>query len=142
MSRSHGRSGHRTWCPVHGWWPGSQCSCSHMELWVSKEPLGPQECSPLSVIAYSNILKTDKSSWPIFSFVFHWISIVYLRCSVGILNGVGKLCNSVYLILIYRILIYFIFGLFFKLLWKTGHPIEHELKFDLFEIFNSCEVFY
>ena len=29
----------------------------HMALWMSKEPLGPQECSPLSQITYLNIVK-------------------------------------------------------------------------------------
>ena len=45
---------------------------------------------------------------------------------MGIVNGVGTLCNSVYLIFIYRILTYFIFGVFFQLLCKTGHPNEQQ----------------
>ena len=73
-------------------------------------------------------VKTEKSLWPIFSFVFYRISFVYLRCSVGIVNGVGKLCNSVYIIFIYRILTYFIFGVFVQLLCKTGHPNVQRLE--------------
>ena len=94
-----------------------------MTIQVSKEAYGPQEWSPLSQIAY-NIFrgKTDKSLWPVFSFVFYRIFFLYLRFSVGIVYGVGKLCNSVYLIFIYKILTYFIFWVFFQRLWKTGHP--------------------
>ena len=89
-----------------------------MTIQVSKEAYGPQECIPLSQIAYANILMGK-------NFVFYRISFVYLRCSVGIVNGVGKLCNSVYIIFIYRILTYFIFGVFVQLLCKTGHPTLH-----------------
>ena len=66
---------------------------TYMAIYMSKEPLSPQEYSHLPQIIFINVLgvKTKKKHQPIFSFVFLRISFVYFGLNFRIVNDAGKL---------------------------------------------------
>ena len=63
---------------MHGIW---HLTCTYMSIWVSKEALGPQECSQPYQTVYTIVLRAKNVNFmsPEFSNVFFRISFVYIR---------------------------------------------------------------
>ena len=64
-------------------------TCIYISIWVSKEALGPQECSQLSTISYKIVFSAKNLNilFPDFSFVFCKTSFVYFVSLEATLPG-------------------------------------------------------